>query len=220
MRCMSWQKSPLTSRTKRRRPLLPVPGPPAEQLGGEGVHAGRSFTGPDGPEDGDSGIESPLGDDEPFGVHRLPGLDRMMGLADHEGRGIAGIGHRPRREQAGRRSPGGARFDPDAPHPQGQHAADQDRDAGRGDIPCVDGRKEAGRSHSDQDQDRDGGGVGKRPDDGPPNRHREPEKDQDHMPPLHIRRVLRTGSVPSLPAGINETGATSLFFARLARPSV
>ena len=66
---------------------------------GEGVHASRSLPGAHGPEDRHSGIQSPLGDGEPGGIENLPCFDRVMHLADHDGRGLLFGIERPRRER-------------------------------------------------------------------------------------------------------------------------
>ena len=167
------------------RPPIRIGGLPGEELPREGLHAGGRFAGADRSEDGDSGEEPPLGNHEPFWIGHLPRLDRMVDLADDDGRRRVIDGCGPGRERPGRRPPAFARHDPDAPAAQHQHAAQQDRDAGRGDIPHLDGGQDAGRCRPDQDEGRDGGGVGKRPDDGAADRGRQPQRDEDHVPPPH-----------------------------------
>ena len=107
---------PLHFEDERGRPALRICGLPAEQLPGKGVHARRGLPGPDGSEDGDSGIQSLLRDDEPLWVGNLPRLDRMMCLADDDGRFLVRLRNRPRGKAAAAARLPGRGFQPYAPH--------------------------------------------------------------------------------------------------------
>ena len=69
---------------ERGRSALGTVGLPAQELAGERVHTGRRFAGADRAEDRHAGIESTLGDRQPFGGRALDGSDRVMHFADDD----------------------------------------------------------------------------------------------------------------------------------------
>ena len=81
---------------ERRRSPLGIVGLPAQQLARERVHTGRRLAGPDGPENRHAGIESPLGDRQPFGARALDGSDGVMYLPDDDRRAVRRRRKRPR----------------------------------------------------------------------------------------------------------------------------
>ena len=81
---------------ERRRSPLGIVGLPAQQLARERVHTRRSLAGPDGPENRHAGIESPLGDRQPFGALDLDSFDRVMDLPDDNRRAVCRRRKRPR----------------------------------------------------------------------------------------------------------------------------
>ena len=134
-------------------PPLRIPRLPAEQLPGKRVHASRGLPGADRPEDGDSGIEAPLRDDEPLRVRNLPGLNRVMRLPDDDGRFLIRVGDRPRGQLALTPFLPWTGLAPDPPDTQKERAADKRNDAGHGGIPTVDHPQKHGRIEGHQRDD-------------------------------------------------------------------
>ena len=56
---------------------------PGQDLLGQRVHASRGLAGPHGAENGHSGVESPLRDNEPGMVADFDGFDRVVNLSDN-----------------------------------------------------------------------------------------------------------------------------------------
>ena len=102
---------------------------------GEGVHASRSLPGAHGPEDGHAGIESPLGNGEPGGIENLAGFDRVMDLADHDGRGLLFGVERPRRKRGEGGEIPSPSPEPDLPNRQENEPREHDGDEGRKVVP-------------------------------------------------------------------------------------
>ena len=86
----------LDFKDERRRSPLGIVGLPAQQLARERVHTRRSLAGPDGPENRHAGIESTLGNGQPFGALDLDGSDRVMYLPDDDRRAVRRRRKRPR----------------------------------------------------------------------------------------------------------------------------
>ena len=68
------------------RPALGIACLPGQDLLGERVHASRGLAGTDGSENGHSGIEAPLRDNEPGWVADFDGLYRVVNLPDNDAR--------------------------------------------------------------------------------------------------------------------------------------
>ena len=83
---MSWQKSPLTSSTRPAARRWGLPACQDKIYCGEGAHASRGLAGPHGAENGHSGIEAALRDNEPSRVARFDGFDRVIDLPDNAAR--------------------------------------------------------------------------------------------------------------------------------------
>ena len=75
-------------------------GVPAQELAREGVHTRGGFPGPDSPDNGHPGIEPPLRDDEPVRGGTLHQFDRVVDLADDDGRAVGGRRKWPARKAA------------------------------------------------------------------------------------------------------------------------
>ena len=81
----------------RRRQSLRLP---AEELAGEGAHAGRGLARADRAADQDPGVQAQLRKHEPPRRPHFALLDQMVHLTDHHRRGgIGGGGGRPGRER-------------------------------------------------------------------------------------------------------------------------
>ena len=77
---MSWQKSPLTSSTRPAARRWGLPACQDKICWANGVHASRGLAGTHGSENGHSGVQSPLRDNEPGRVRDFDGLDRVVNL--------------------------------------------------------------------------------------------------------------------------------------------
>ena len=127
------------------RPALGIDRLPGQNLLGERVHAGRGLAGPHSSENGNSGIEAPLRDNEPGGVGDFDGFDRVVNLPDNDARPGVFVG---------RQGPGGQQFEggqiaahvlkPDPPDRDKNKPADNDCDGGRGIVPADDPAVEVG----------------------------------------------------------------------------
>ena len=73
---------------ERRHAAVGIVGLPTQELAGEGVHTGRCLAGPDRAENRHAGIVSTLRDREPVRGRALNGFDRVMHLADDDGRAV------------------------------------------------------------------------------------------------------------------------------------
>ena len=73
---------------QRRRAPLGIRRLPAEELARERVHTRRRLAGPDRAENRHARIEATLRDRQPFGGRALDGSDRVMDLADDDGRPV------------------------------------------------------------------------------------------------------------------------------------
>ena len=67
---------------------------PGQDLLGERVHASRGLAGTDGSENGQSGIEAPLRDNEPGRVRDFDGLYRVVNLPDNDARAGVFVGRK------------------------------------------------------------------------------------------------------------------------------
>ena len=165
-------------------PLLRVRGLPREQLLGEGAHAGGGLAGPDGAEDGDPGIQAPLGEREPGGPPDLARLGGMVDFPDHERGRIVVRRRGPARQGPAAKAtvpPAGA--EPEAVGAGENHDSDEGHDGRHHEVPGADDRVEAGvfELYEVEKGNVTGRGEGTRCD-GPRERD-EREKDGDDDPP-------------------------------------
>ena len=117
---------------------------PAEQLPGEGMHAGRRLAGADRAEDGEPGVEPPLVEGEPLGPVNLSRLCGVMQFPNDEA-GLVGVIVGPRRKYAARSAEATRLGDPYTP--------------GAGDCENGVGGRQAG-DHQEPGVERDVGGGG------------------------------------------------------------
>ena len=85
---MSWQKSPFTSRTSAAGRRSGFVACQLKELARERVHTGGGFAGAHRAENRHAGIESTLGDDQPFWGRALDGSDGVMHFPDDDRRAV------------------------------------------------------------------------------------------------------------------------------------
>ena len=165
-------------------PLLRVRGLPREELLGEGAHAGGGLAGPDGAEDGDPGIQAPLGEREPGGAGDLARLGGMVDFPDHESGRVVVRGGGP-----GRQGPAAEAAVPRAGAEPEAVGAGDDQDAGEGEdgrhqeVPAPDDRVEAGVFECDEVEEGNVAGRGEGARSEGPREREEREEDGGDEPP-------------------------------------
>ena len=196
------------------RPALGIARLPGQDLPGERVHASRGLAGTDGPENGHSGIEAPLRDNEPGWVADFDGFDRVVHLPDNDSRPGVFVGRKgPRGQQLEGSQIAAHVLKPDSPDRDEKQPADNEGDGGGGIVPANDPAVEAGGVIEHQIEHRIVAGHGEGPVEEPPCRAAQPGRDQDRIAPFHGdlppgRQRPLAGLAFSLPAGINGTGVT------------
>ena len=85
---MSWTEIALHFQDERGRSPLGIAGLPAQQLARERVHTGGGLPGAHGAENRHAGIESTLGNGQPFGGRALDGSGGVMHFPDDDGRAV------------------------------------------------------------------------------------------------------------------------------------
>ena len=180
-------------------PALGIGGLPGQNLLGERVHAGRGLAGPDSAENGHSGIEAPLRDNEPGRVADFDGFDRVVNLPDNDARPGVFVG---------RKGPGGQQFEggqvashilkPDPPDRDEKQPADDDG-GGRDVVPPDDPGVEVGGVIEHQVEHWIVAGQGERPVEETPSGAAKPANDEGRIARFHrvgLRRVsARLGCV-------------------------
>ena len=142
-------------------PLLRVRGLPREELLGEGAHTGGGLSGPDGAEDGDPGIQAPLGKGEPGGPPDLAWLAGMVAFSDHErGRVVVRRVGPARQGSAAEAAVPAAGAEPEAIGTGDDHDAHEGHDGRHQEMPGADERVEAGVFEPDEVEDGNVAGRG------------------------------------------------------------
>ena len=175
---------PLDFEDESGGPLLRVRGLPREQLLGEGAHADGGLAGPDGAEDGDPGIQAPLGEREPGWPPDFPRLGGVVDFPDHQRGRVVVRCCRPGRQGPAAGAPvPRAGAEPKAVRAGEDHDAAEGHDGRHQEVPGADDGVEAGVFERDEIEERNvaGRGEGTRCD-GPRERE-EREKDGDDEPP-------------------------------------
>ena len=135
---------------------------PAEELFGEGLHAGRSLAGADGSDHGDSGEEPFLGEDKPVGGFGFDRLGAVMGFADHQRDRFILAGGRPGRERPASAVVAAHAGKPDLPHGKEQRSAHAGCGPRREIVPADDAVEEKRIVQLDHIEERIRAGAGKR----------------------------------------------------------
>ena len=174
------------------RPALGIAGLPGQDLLGEGVHASRGLAGPYGAENGHSGIEAALRDNEPSRVARFDVFDRVIDLPDHDsGAGIPGL-QGPLGQLAKRGQIAAPRLKLDPPDRDEKQPADQDCGSGNGVVSADNPGEEVGGVIEHQVEHWIVAGQGERPAEETPSGEAKSTKDEERIAPFHeayLRRV-------------------------------
>ena len=210
---MSWQKMALHFKDRGGAPLgivrLPV-----EELARKRVHTRRRFAGPDRADNRHAGIEAPLRDRQPFGSRALDGSDRVMDLADDDGRPVRRRRKGPRRKAGPEPYTDAHPGEPDPGCGEKELAGEEHGHAGRHEVPHDDGAVHVRGVGADEH--RHGIGLGKRARPRPGARGTDAADDQERADASVTHRAARLGSSSGPRAGRGaflqgyiQTGATS-----------
>ena len=210
---MSWQKSPFTSRTSAATRRSGLSACQLKELARERVHTGRRLAGPDRAENRHAGIEATLRDRQPCGSRALDGSDRVMDLADDDGRPVGRRRKRPRRKARPEPYTDAPPGEPDPGCGEKELAGQEHGHAGRDVVPRDDGAIHVRGVVADEH--RHGIGCGKRAGPRPGGRDTDAADDQERADESVKHRAARLGSSSGPRAGRGaflqgyiQTGAT------------
>ena len=199
---------------QRRRAPLGIRRLPAEELARERVHTRRRLAGPDRAENRHARIEAPLRDRQPFGGRALDGSDRVMDLADDDGRPVGRRRKRPARKAGPEPYTDAHPGEPDPGCAVEQVPGEEHGHAGRDVVPRDDGAVHVRGVVADEH--RHGIGLGKHAGPRPGARDTDAADDQERADASVRHRAARLGSSSGPRAGRGaflqgyiQTGATS-----------
>ncbi len=141
---------------ERGRSPCGIRGLPAQELARERVHTGGGLAAADGAENRHAGIESTLGDDQPFGGRALDGSNRVMDLPDDDRRAVRRRRKWPRGKAGPEPETDAHPGEPDPRRADEKLAGEEHGHAGRDVVPDDDRRVIVRRVVADED----GHGIG------------------------------------------------------------